>query len=364
MLFVNFENYFLISNVVLTLINYWFFFFKNNFIFLRNKINTTVKLKKVNILKKLNYRLFLNYCLLFNFFYFLSFFFIKNTSSTFWWNHFILTNFNLYVIYYLLILNGFFSILMYFISKNNVNFNYEYIFSLFLINIISPLIFLANTLFTLLFILECVSCLIFYKFTVSKFWFSKKKNLQICLNLSKFNKLLPKYYINMLFFQYWSTFFSSILIIYSLINLTFLFGTSEWFFLNYFYKINLNLFYFSKYEIFFLCFPLYFGIFIKMGVTPLHLYKIEVYKGIPFLSLFFYTTYYFFIYFIFIFVFFTKLILTFSIISWFFFFFILSCGCLYVFSLFFDIIFIKSFFAYSTIINSLNFIIIIFVSII
>lgn len=35
------------------------------------------------------------------------------------------------------------------------------------------------------------------------------------------------------------------------------------------------------------------GMFFKIGFTPSHLFKIEVYKGIPFVSILFYTVYYF-----------------------------------------------------------------------
>ena len=39
------------------------------------------------------------------------------------------------------------------------------------------------------------------------------------------------------------------------------------------------------------------SVFFKLGVTPFHLFKVEVYKGIPLLSIFFYTTYYFIVFF-------------------------------------------------------------------
>lgn len=48
------------------------------------------------------------------------------------------------------------------------------------------------------------------------------------------------------------------------------------------------------------------GLVLKIGITPFHLFKIEVYRGIPFLSIFFYTTFYFLNYFIFFIVLFTS----------------------------------------------------------
>lgn len=64
--------------------------------------------------------------------------------------------------------------------------------------------------------------------------------------------------------------------------------------------INLNLIYLNNFNFYlFLWVPFFIGFFLKIGLTPLHLFKIEVYKGIPFISIFFYTTYYFLSFFLF-----------------------------------------------------------------
>ncbi len=87
--------------------------------------------------------------------------------------------------------------------------------------------------------------------------------------------------------------------------------------------------YFNNYFYFiFLFFIFLFSIFLKIGLSPLHLFKIEIYKGIPFLT-----------------------ILIFLIL-----------GCFYLIFLIFDINFLKVFFAYSTIINSIFFFFIVFSS--
>lgn len=100
---------------------------------------------------------------------------------------------------------------------------------------------------------------------------------------------------------------------------------------------------------FFLC------IFLKIGLTPSHLFKIEIYKGIPFISIFFYTTFYFLSYFIFV----TLMIQTYlnSFKSYYYYFLIIfiTLGLLYVLFLLFDISFTKAFFAYSTVVNSITF---------
>jgi len=93
----------------------------------------------------------------------------------------------------------------------------------------------------------------------------------------------------------------------------------------------------------------------KIGLTPFHLFKIEVYKGLPIISILVYTTFYFFIYFIYFTLLlnyqldFLKIFLN-SIL-----FIIIITGAIYIMSLLYDVTALKSFFAYSTIINSLLF---------
>lgn len=93
----------------------------------------------------------------------------------------------------------------------------------------------------------------------------------------------------------------------------------------------------------------------KIGLTPFHLFKIEVYKGLPLVSLVFYTTLYFYIYFLYLIILlnyhldFLKFFLN-SI-----FYTIILLGTIYIIMLLFEVTSLKSFFAYSTIINSLLF---------
>lgn len=99
------------------------------------------------------------------------------------------------------------------------------------------------------------------------------------------------------------------------------------------------------------------GVCFKLGVTPFHLFKIEVYKGIPFLTIFFYTTYYFVVFFIF-FIFLLSDFVVFFIPQYFLFLTILLfLGSIYVIVLLFDVSFLKAFFTYSTVINSIGFLI-------
>ena len=109
---------------------------------------------------------------------------------------------------------------------------------------------------------------------------------------------VPQTYINMVFFQYWVTFLATIFIVYFYINMFCIYGTSDWFLIQfcseveYPYTVHNN-------QMRFLGIVFIVSVFFKLGITPLHLFKVEVYKGIPLLSIFFYTTYYFLVFFMF-----------------------------------------------------------------
>jgi hypothetical protein len=171
----------------------------------------------------------------------------------------------------------------------------EFFFALINLTILLPIIFFINTLFTFFFFIELNSSIIFYKFISSNCWDLKKKGRNI---LYKVN--ISKNYLNMLFFQYWAAFFSSVMIVYVIISYIYLYGTIEWFFinsLNYFQKNNYS--YINYLNILIINFILIFAFLIKIGMTPIHLYKLEIYKGLPLASIFFYTTFYFLIFFFF-----------------------------------------------------------------
>jgi NADH:ubiquinone oxidoreductase subunit 2 (subunit N) len=210
-------------------------------------------------------------------------------------------------------------------------------------------------LFTFLFILEFTSVIIFYKFVVSKIWVIKNNN---DVNNFTLFRNLPNYYLNMLFFQYWATFFSSVLIVFSLISFIYMYSSTEWFLLNLLNKFNLQI---NSNQInnLILVFTLLFGFLIKVGFTPIHLYKIEIYKGLPFFAIFFYTTYYFLVFFMFFILLVLLFFESFSI-YWLYILSLISfCGLLFIITLLFGVNYIKAFFAYSSVVNSLGFIIII-----
>lgn len=142
---------------------------------------------------------------------------------------------------------------------------------------------------------------------------------------------------------------------YFLINILLVFGTSNWFYLNFLCSSSFNISFFNEYYILFISILFIFFFFLKLGVAPIHLFKVEIYESIPYVSILFYTTFYvsvFLIYFSYLMSFLINTLLTFSG-----FFIILSLvvGFLSLINLIFNVQFIKSFLAYSTIINILNF---------
>lgn len=222
-----------------------------------------------------------------------------------------------------------------------------------------PFIFTSNTMYTFIFVLELISILILYKFSVSRNWF--EKNFFFNKNFNSFDRNTPKAYLNMMFFQYWANFFSSMFLMFSIFSITFFFGSSEWFFISFLNKSLFNNFYFNNfYFILFIWIPFFFGFFLKIGFTPIHFFKIEVYKGVPFLSIFFYTTFYFLSFFLYFIILIYYNINSFKIYWNTIFFIFLISGLFYTISLMFDVNMLKVFFAYSTIVNVLTFLLIIY----
>jgi len=227
----------------------------------------------------------------------------------------------------------------------------DYFFALLNLGNFLPIIFLTNTLFTFLFILELNSVFIFYKFIVSKVW---KSDVLPTASKTFMFRNLPNHYLNMLFFQYWATFFSSVLTMFVVVSYIYLYGTTEWLPLNILnaHCLTLGTIKLSNLT---LVFILIFAFFIKVGFTPVHLYKIELYKGIPLFAIFFYSTYYFLVFFLFFILLILVFLQSFIMYWWYLLTVFLVCGGLFAISLLFDVNYLKAFFAYSSVINSLGF---------
>ena len=354
MLLLIYSEYLLILSLLYFFLFSWYLYFKINFYSV--KINTHHKDKLLvpinkhfkaispNIILKLNALLIIMLLLLF--------FSLNQYSDLFWWNHFKINNFLLYLVICLLNINLYFIAILIPLNLKQAVIKYEYVFSLLNLSIFIFLILLSNTLYSFFFLLEVNSIIIFLKFLMSRTWFKDKDNI----NLTKKLNQSPKSFLSMLFFQFWTSFFSSTLLVFLIIYLIFSLGTSEWLLMNFllFFEKNQDSNYFLLSLMFFL---LLVSFFTKLGITPIHFYKIEVYKGINFISIFFYTTFYFIVFLIY---FLNLLLVNFNFFFYYFWYiltFLIVIGFFLVISLLFDINYIKAFLAYSSIINSLNFIV-------
>lgn len=349
-----YREYCYIVPYILVFINIWTFFIKSNFLNVNIKPNAKDKIKPTNVIKKPHYSIFINWISVQFGLLFLNLFLIKGYSTTFLWNNFYLNNFNTYMVQITIILIYVLLIFSKTLVTNNINYNTDFFFSLSNTILFLILLSQANNLFCFIFILELNSITIFYKFVSSKYWYKVKKEVEE----SKFdliNRQIPKNYLNMLFFQYWSTFFSSVLIFFSLANIFYVYGSTDYVFVESINYINSNNPIIKYKFVLLVWLPFLLGFFIKIGLTPFHLFKIEVYKGLPIISIMFYTTLYFYVYFLYFILLmnyhidFLKLIIN-SI-----FYITIVLGIIYIIALIFDITSLKSFFAYSTIINSLLF---------
>lgn len=342
-----FNDFYFFLNTILLLVGLWVFFFKLN----TNISKITVKNgTNINVLKLNSNSSFVSFYFYIIFFKLVDTYLIHGKNSFVWFNHFFLNNFNVFVLYTFI----FFSFLVFFLLKNvtkktNLTKSIDYLFSVNNLILLLPFIFFVNTVFTFLFFLETISVILFYKLISSKIWFkNQKQNKQICNNI-------PQNYINMVFFQYWVTFFSTIFIVYFYINMFYLYGSTEWVVVQFLNVIDIYTTHTNNNLIRLIIVVFLLSIFFKLGLTPFHLFKVEVYKGLPYLSIFFYTTYYFSVLFVYFLVLLVDNLYVFINNYYLFLVFLLVIGSFYVISLLFDVNFLKAFFTYSTIINTIGF---------
>jgi hypothetical protein len=343
----SFNDFYFFSNTFLLLVGLWVFFFKLN-------TNTTKISTKnssnINILKISSNNSFLNFYYYLLFYKIIDIYTSHGKNSLVWFNHFHLNNFTLSLLYFT-VLFGFmlFSLLKCVLKKTNLVKSIDYLFSINNLMLLIPYLFFVNTVFTFLFLLELISVVLLYKLISSKIWFKNFEKSKFLTNN------IPQNYINMVYFQYWVTFFSSIFIIYFYINIFYMYGTTDWFLIQFLNYVDCGLFYNNQSLLRVLMGVFLFSLFFKLGLTPFHLFKVEVYKGLPYLSIFFYTTYYFVVFFIFFMFLLSDYLLAFFSYYYLLLVLLLLFGSIYIIFLLFDVNFLKAFFTYSTIINTLGF---------
>ena len=352
---IGFLSFFMFSfhlSIFYFIFSIYFLFFKNTASKYLNYADVNERKKKIMPLRTVAPSLFsfFRYSYFYIFFFLLTF---KSFNFTLFFKHlsFESFSFNVYfiIIVFFMVLSFFFENA--FLGNKHIQPSIDFFTALWLFFIIAPLCVFSNTLLTFFFFLELGSLLTLYLMVSAKDFFGAT-SLKDSRSASYFNSV---------FFQFWASFFSSVLLIYSIINFFFLFGTTEWVFLNFFLEKAYN----SggllvKSQLMLAIYLFIFALVVKLGVSPFIFFKLEIYRGLPFVVLFYYSIIYFFFFFTLIFIvflyYFSSLVFFISVPVFFFLFF---ATVLFVINLF-NLYLLKNFFALSSLVNSLIFFFLIF----
>lgn len=177
---------------------------------------------KINIIRINSNSVFVSFYYLLLIFTYIGVYTLRGKNDLVWFSHFNFNNFTLSLLYlFLFVCFSTFFLLKSITKKANLFKSIDYLFSVNNLVLIFPYLFFVNTVFTFLFLLELVSAILLYKLISSKIWFKNADKNKIISNN------VPQNYINMVFFQYWVTFFSTIFIVYFYINMFYMYGTSD-----------------------------------------------------------------------------------------------------------------------------------------
>ena len=308
------------------------------------------KLTRYNISCRINGQTYINWVFSIGLVYWFYFICLKTHEVLLWSNHLHLSNSTFGFVLFL----GFLSIavqwcLKLFTKLENNNLGGDYAVSITQLCLYLPFLILANTALTLFFFLEAAAILIFYNFISTR---------SLVLTKSNNDSAITKYFFNLLFFQFWTSFFSAALILYGIINLYLFFGTTEWVYLNFLIPIVLSSGNSqSNLSILITFIVLLSGFWIKLGLAPFFSYKIEIYKGLPLTTIIFYSIIYFAVFssaiFIFFGYYFTMALAALKVFNLF------LCGfSIMLFLVIFDSQALRNFFAFSSILTATNLILV------
>ena len=277
-----------------------------------------------------------------------------STDLTLWFGHLIFTNFQSKVTYLIFFV---FYVVLYFISSvTYFSSNEVYDFIITQSNFLYwlTLLFMSNSVFTLMFVIEVISTLIFLLITTSVFsttFFYKNINFD---SKNFFQNITPFTFLHSLFFFFWISLISSLNLFVFIIFIYKSLVTLDWFLLEhiFYYLTNVS----SLKSLFFIgisWFFIVFSIFLKCGIAPLFIWKPTFFKGLSFTALIFYISFFYFFLFLFLIIFLTNYTHT---LFYYYFLINLLFVALGLFNLFFilcESFYIKTFFAVSSILNSL-----------
>ena len=213
----------------------------------------------------------------------------KTNDFFFFFNHMKITNFNIL----LLLLFNLFSIIIFlildFFFKKKILKNNEATLTIFFYFYILQFFFFVNNLFSFIIILEFQSIvLLYFILTTTTEIKYKSKSLSNNKSISYINQE-NQHFTNSLLFNYWMSFFGSLIIMFSIINIEKVFGFLQWDQIHFFSLMwQQQIFNYSYIFLFFFWVPFFFGFLIKISYLPFHVWKPEMYKGLSFFSVFFF----------------------------------------------------------------------------
>lgn len=281
-------------------------------------------------------------------------FYWSSPDLTLWFGHLIFSNLQSKLFYFVFfmfyLVLYFFSSVLYF-SSNEV---YDFLITQFHFLYWIVILFMSNSVFTLIFIIEVISTLIFLLIVTSTFstaFFYKNVSFDV---KNFFQNTTPFTFLHSIFFFFWVSLVSSLNLFIFIIFLYKTLVTLDWLLLEYifYYLTNIG----NTKSLF--CvgvtwFFIIFSIFLKCGIAPLFIWKPTFFKGLSLTALIFYITFFYFFLFLFLITFLTN-----YTHSLFYYYFIVNLLLIILglFNLFFilcESFFLKTFFAISSILNSL-----------
>lgn len=279
---------------------------------------------------------------------------LKGYSSSIWFSHLIFDNFQIKMMYIIII--SFYLIVMLTISNMSVITldKQDYVLSTLNMYFWVSLMFLTSNLFTFIFILEVLSISVMLLNSTSTNYATLSTNKSNFSNNMYSFINLPYYKLNSLIFYFWVSFIASVNLFIFLYFYIYYFLTLDLVFTDFivfYFKINWTSLNFIPWM--FTWFLLLTCIFIKCGLAPFYVWKPQFFKGISLIYMLFYTCFYYFFTLIFLITFifgnFIEIFNCFILLT----ISLLLIGLLFLLGSLYSISHIKSFFAYSSILNTL-----------
>lgn len=216
------------------------------------------------------------------------------------------------------------------------------------------LLFHTNSFFTVIFVIEVLSTLIFLLMLTSVFtscFFYR--NLEFSSH-SFFENSTPYTFIQSILYFFWVSLLASLNLFLFIIFLYDKVFTFDWYLMEhvFFYFINVSS-YKDIYTLGITWFIILFSIFLKCGIAPFYLWKPTFFKGMSFSSISFYILFFYFFLFLFIIHFLSSYCHELFYFFTFFSLLIIFMGIILLLFILCETFFIKTFFAVSSILNSL-----------